>query len=373
MFLKSIRLTHFKNYLSEKFTFSEKINCVVGLNGMGKTNLLDAIYFLCMCKSRFSNSDRYILLKDEKEPVDFFRLEGQFFKNDKKLKVVAKVRPGNLKEFECEGAQYERLYEHVGVFPVIFVAPDDASLLLDGSESRRLLMDNVLSQMYPEYLLALVGYNRILKQRNAALKQFAEKGGFSPTLIQAYDEQMLAPAQLIFEHRSRFTEAFSPLLESFYKTISGGREQAGCKYESDLQGGDFQAILKKNADKDRLLARTTAGVHRDDIAFEMDGFPLKRFASQGQLKSFVLAAKLAQYESLRLQKKDPPILLLDDLFDKLDDTRVKNLLALLSGTQFGQIFLTDTHEQRAEEIVKEYYPDFKKIIIENGKNRTHIS
>ncbi|MCB0663686.1 MAG: DNA replication and repair protein RecF, partial [Saprospiraceae bacterium] len=365
MHLNSIKLTGFKNYASEAFEFSEKMNCIVGLNGMGKTNLLDAIYYLCMCKSRFSGTDRNLLRRTDEEKSDFFRLEGHFLKNEKPQKIVAKVAPPK-KEIEKNGSVYPRLSDHIGLLPVVFIVPDDTNLLLEGSESRRLLIDNVLSQMHQEYLINLMSYNRILKQRNAALKAFAEKGTYNASLIQTYDQQLIAPAAIIFSYRKEFESNFSPLLENLYKEISGDAEPVSCHYKSPLLKDDLETILKENKDKDRIMGRTTSGLHKDDLQFSMKGFPLKRFASQGQLKSFVLAVKLAQYEILRKEKQEKPILLLDDIFDKLDDKRVQLLLELLHRDDFGQIFLTDTHEERAESFVREFSEDYKKYTIEHG-------
>lgn len=368
MHLKRIKLTAFKNYAAEEFDFSEKMNCIVGLNGMGKTNLLDAIYYLCMCKSRFSGTDRNLLQRNEDGKSDFFRLEGHFLKGTNPFTIAAKVAPPK-KEIEKNGSTYPRLSDHIGLLPVVFIVPDDTNLLLEGSESRRLLIDNVLSQMHQDYLQNLMTYNRVLKQRNAALKDFAEKGSYNGALIQAYDQQLSAPASVIFSYRKEFERKFSPLLEKLYKKISGDAESVTCQYKSPLLKQDLPAILRENKEKDRVLARTTSGLHKDDLQFGMKGFPLKRFASQGQLKSFVLAVKLAQYEILRAEKNEKPILLLDDIFDKLDDRRVQLLLALLHEDEFGQIFLTDTHEERAESIVKEFSEDYRKYTIEKGTKK----
>ncbi|MEZ4948437.1 MAG: DNA replication and repair protein RecF [Saprospiraceae bacterium] len=369
MHLHKIILTHFKNYSGEQFDFSKKMNCSVGLNGMGKTNLLDAIYYLCMCKSRFSNTDRNLLMNLPEEKSDFFRLEGHFEKNGKKEKVVAKVQPPK-KDFERNTNLYPRLSDHIGLLPVVFIVPDDTNLLLEGSESRRLLMDNVLSQMHQEYLINLMTYNRVIKQRNAALKHFAEKGGYNKALIKTYDSQLEEPAGIIFTYRKDFEKDFSPYLEQFYARISGDAESISCRYKSPLSEKSLEEILDENQEKDRIMGRTTSGIHKDDLEFKMKGFPLKRFASQGQLKSFVLSVKLAQYEILRIEKGERPILLLDDIFDKLDDERVAHLLELLHQDEFGQIFLTDTHGERSEKIIESFSNDYHIFRIENGAKKT---
>jgi DNA replication and repair protein RecF len=367
LFLRSIQLTNFKNYLSARIDFSEKVNCIVGLNGSGKTNLLDAVYYLCMCKSRLVGLDRHVVRQSQDEKSDFFRLEGHFMKNAHQELIVMKVMPPSLKEVTRNGVPYERLSDHIGLLPLVFVVPDDANLLLEGSDSRRQLMDNVLSQMSQEYLKSLVAYNRILQQRNSALKSFQENGRtVNHSLLDTYNQQMLGPAGVIFQQRKRFAEIFEPIFAEIYSLISGSSESVSCTYESELQQSDMHSLLRTSVERDIALGRTTTGIHRDDLAFGMDRFPLKRFASQGQLKSFALSVKLAQYDLLRHEKAELPILLLDDIFDKLDDNRVSRLLELLHEERFGQIFLTDTHEHRAEEILRTFSGNYRKFVISSG-------
>ncbi len=329
---------------------------------MGKTNLLDSIYYLCMCKSSTSLNDRNVMQKG----ADFFRLEGHFVLNKKKQKVVAKVIPGKKKEFELGDVPYKKLLEHIGLFPVVMIIPDDTELAKEGSEVRRKFMDNTLSQSDVKYLESLLAYNRILKQRNAALKQFAQTRSFDEALIRTFDDQLIAPAQYISTSRADFIKEFSPVFENYYKVISGEQETVRCDYKSQLIDQDFAQLLEMANEKDRILQRTTVGVHKDDLRFFIDEFPLKRFASQGQLKSFVLAMKLAQYDFLKQLKNKHPLLLLDDIFDKLDRDRVEQLMKLLVDGDFGQVFITDTHEKRIEEIIETFGTDFKKFIIESG-------
>ena len=362
MTINQLTLTNFKNYESRTFDFNGSMNLIVGLNGVGKTNLLDSIYYLCMCKSRTAGSDRNILRKANEERADFFRLESQFKKKKKKLKVVAKVQPSKkLKEFEINDKVAERLADHVGTFPVVMVVPDDALLLLDGSESRRLLIDNVLSQMERPYLNALMSYNRILKQRNAALKSFIENRNYNANLIKTYNEQLCPLAGTIHELRSDFMIQFSYYLNLFYEVISGEKEKISCDYQSGLNSEKPELIFERTMEKDRIVGRTTEGIHKDDLIFKMNDFPLKRFASQGQLKSFILSVKLAQYELMRLHKGVTPLLLLDDIFAKLDDQRVGHLLKLLSGKKFGQVFITDTHPERGAKILEEMKIEFEQF------------
>ncbi|MFK7937400.1 MAG: DNA replication/repair protein RecF [Saprospiraceae bacterium] len=363
MHLQQLKLTQFKNYSTQKLDFSARLNAFVGMNGMGKTNLLDAIYYLCMCKSHFGTNDRDVVQHEE----EFLRLEGYFLKNEKREKVVAKVIPRKKKEFERNDVAYAKLSEHIGLLPVVFIAPDDTYLAKDGSEARRRFLDNTLSQLDREYLRHLINYNKVLKQRNAALKNFAAERYFDPALLLIYNEQMLAPAAVIHDKRTAWMDTFNPLFQEYYRVISGDREAVGVRYRSQLTETDFNTLLTEAQEKDRILQRSTVGVHKDDLVFTIEGYPLKKFSSQGQLKSFVLALKLAQYELLRRDKAIPPLLLLDDIFDKLDRARVRQLLQLILEKDFGQIFITDTHESRLAEIIEGFGADFKIFKVENGK------
>jgi DNA replication and repair protein RecF len=359
MFLEQLKLTHFRNYAFQTAAFSPKLNLVTGLNGMGKTNLLDAVYYLCMGKSHFGGTDRNVLKKGE----EFFRLEGRFSIKGKHEKIVAKILPGKLKTFERNDTAYPRIADHVGLLPVVFMAPDDTVLALEGSEERRRFMDNTLCQLDHRYLEELLAYNKVLQNRNALLKQYAERGGYNPTLLAVFDQQLMPPAAYILEKRKQFGEQFLPLFQNYYRLICNDAETVDCRFRSQLLDGDFEALLKESSEKDRLLQRTTAGVHKDDLQFFMDGLPLKRFASQGQLKSFVLSLKLVQHDLLKNEKEILPILILDDLFDKLDDQRVALLMGLLSHGDFGQVLISDTHPERAEEIAKNFDGEYKKFII----------
>ncbi len=367
MHLLVLKLTNFRNYEFQELKFSPHLNLIAGLNGMGKTNLLDAVYYLCMGKSHFTGTDRNVVRHKE----DFFRLEGQFFLNKKEEKIVAKVQPGKLKVFEKNDIPYERLADHVGLLPVVFKAPDDTALALEGSEERRRFLDNTLCQVDQQYLWHLMQYKKVLQNRNALLKQFAEQRSFEPALLEVYDQQMNEPANYIFEKRKEFIETFEPKFNEFYQIICDGKEQVKCTYRSQLSENSFFDKIKNAVEKDRVLQRTTVGIHKDDLQFKMDDRPLKVFASQGQLKSFVLSLKLAQYDCLKTEKEITPILLLDDLFDKLDDRRVKHLLELLVKGDFGQVFITDTHPERSEEIAKHFGSDYEKFIIANGSLMTN--
>ena len=362
MRLQKLILTNFKNYASQQIDCSAKLNCFVGKNGMGKTNLLDSIYYLCMTKSHFGLPDKAVVSHD----MDFLRLEGIFHSEEKKEKIVAKVIPRKKKEFERNDVPYTRLSEHIGFLPVVFIAPDDTLIVLEGSEVRRKFLDNTLSQLDPVYLKHLISYNKVLKQRNAALKQFGENHNYNPALIQAYDQQLIPSGNYIHQKRKIFLEEFRSLLLEMQQIISGKAENVDCQYQSNLDKAPFADLLTEAVERDRILQRTTRGIHKDDLEFTIDGYPLKRFASQGQLKTFVLALKLAQYRILERHKKKLPLLLLDDIFDKLDSLRVHQLLQLLLKENFGQIFITDTHENRIEEIAKKFESAYSKFVIENG-------
>jgi DNA replication and repair protein RecF len=293
-------------------------------------------------------------------------LEGNFILQEKKEKIVAKVVPGKQKTIERNDNTYPRISDHVGFLPVVFMAPDDTTLALEGSEERRRFLDNTLCQLDHRYLEELVIYNRVLDKRNAQLKQFAEKNTFNSTLLDAFNRQLVEPAGYISQQRSQFIETLQPIFNEYYQTICGGTEPVHCVFRSSLTGIDFLTLLEESVEKDRILQRTTVGIHKDDLIFQLKDLPLKQFASQGQLKSFVLSLKLAQYECLRTQKGFCPLLLLDDLFDKLDDERVSQLVELLVKNDFGQVFITDTHPERGAEMALRFGGEYRNFIVENG-------
>lgn len=362
MYLLSLKLANFKNYSHLALDLSPRLNCFVGLNGMGKTNLLDAVHFLCLTRSHRSVPDKNLVLHGE----SFFRVEGVFENDGDRSKVVAKFIPGQRKEVERNGSPFTRLTDFIGLFPVVMIAPDDITLVQDGSEERRRFLDATLSQIFPDYLTNLLIYNNLIKQRNALLKTFAEQRRFDATLLEAIDRQLPAPAQVLTDKRTGFCTGFVPLFQKLYLEIAGSREQVNVAFESDCTTTGMAALLANNTDKDRLLERTSAGPHRDDLAMTLDGQPVKKFASQGQLKSFLLAMRLAQYEMLRREKNATPLLLLDDIFDKLDEQRVRQLVGLLFRRNFGQIFITDTQRSRIEAVVSSFSGEYKIFEVENG-------
>lgn len=362
MHIEELKLTNFKNYEQQSITCSPHVNCFVGLNGMGKTNLLDAVYYLCMTKSHTALNDSNVV----QHGADFFRLEAWIQKGGKRDKIVAKVLPRKKKAFERNDVPYPRLADHIGEYPVVIIAPNDTNIIIEGSEVRRRFLDNTLSQLDPVYLRSLLTYNKILEQRNALLKQFGERRTFNESLLETYNLQLVEPAKLLCEKRKAFITAFCPVLQEIYEFISMQRETIDCQYESKLLETPFEQLLAAATEKDRALQRTTIGIHKDDLELKINGYAAKQFASQGQLKSLVLALKLAQYEILRQEKKMQPLLLLDDIFDKLDKTRVSHLLKLLLEKSFGQIFITDTDEHRVTEIVAQLHTPYQTFKIENG-------
>jgi DNA replication and repair protein RecF len=359
----AVHILNFKNIADQRLEFSPRLNCFVGWNGMGKTNALDALHFLCLCKSHRGMPDRSLIRHGE----SFFRLDARVQLDGKQEQVVAKFAAGQRKEFERNHATVERLSDHIGAYPVVMIAPDDVSLVQEGSEERRRFLDNTLSQLSREYLQQLMLYNAVLKQRNALLKRFGEERRFDATLLEAVSAQMLEPAAVLYRHRSAFIVEFIPLLQALYTEISGGHEQADLEYATQLDEQGFDMLLAENVEKDRLLQRTGVGPHKDDLELRLDGHPVKRFASQGQIKSFLLAMRLAQYEILRRDKGTPPLLLLDDIFDKLDENRVKQLIALLFARKFGQIFITDTQRNRMEAILEAFPGDHRLFEVQDGQ------
>jgi DNA replication and repair protein RecF len=368
--LQQLKLANFKNYESLALDLSPRLNCVVGLNGMGKTNLLDAVHLLCLCRGHTGLSDRQLVRRGEA----FFRVEGGFVRGEEAPagaavtdRVAVKFALGQRKEVERNGHVYPRLADYVGEFPVVMIAPADVSLVQEGSEERRRFLDTTLAQINPDYLYNLMVYNNLLRQRNALLKLFAETRQYDPALLEALDRQMPGPARLIHAHRAAFATGFRPLFQELYAAISGAREEVDLAFSSDQDEAPLEQLLAASAEKDRLLQRTTQGPHRDDLDLFLDGQPVKRYASQGQLKSFLLALRLAQYELLRREKGVAPLLLLDDIFDKLDERRVLQLVGLLIGRRFGQIFITDTQRARMEVIIATFTGDYKMFEVAEGR------
>ena len=369
MFLRDIKLTNFKNYAEASLSFSQGLNCFIGLNGSGKTNLLDSIYMICMTKSYFGVSDRQVVKNDEK----FFRIACSLILKEQAISVVIKYQSGQKKIVEKNKVAYEKMAEHIGAFPIVMIAPDDIKLILESGETRRRFVDNVLCQDDPLYLQHLIQYNGLIKQRNAALKQIRRARTQDPLLIEIYDNQLVAPCHYINQKRAEFLKAFLPVFKGFYIVISDGNEPVNITYRSQINDQEYGALLKANFEKDYYLEHTSTGIHRDDLVFEFGGRALKKIASQGQRKSFLISLKMAQYEFLRRRKNLKPILLLDDIFDKLDAERVSRVMTLLQEDTFGQVFISDTDRNRIRKIISTINKPHHEFMVEKGIIRRYES
>jgi len=341
-----IALTGYKNYQSQTFFFSERIIGICGLNGKGKTNLLDAINYLCFTKSYFSKSD----VLNVHFGTEGFRLEGEIETNKEEQvqKIICIYRSSAKKEFFLNDVAYEKFSHHIGKFPCVVIAPDDIEMITGGSEERRKFMDTLISQIDSEYLRQLIIYNKVLAQRNSFLKNESGKTTFNNGLLEVLDQQLLKPANYIYKTRSQFTKQLFPVVQEFYKSISGNNEVVILEYNSQLNENNFRELLISSLQKDKLLQRTNVGIHKDDLTFLLNENVFKAIASQGQRKSLLFACKLAEFEILKKAKGFPPFLLLDDIFEKLDEKRMKNLLQYVCQKNDGQVFITDTHFDRLE-------------------------
>jgi DNA replication and repair protein RecF len=363
MYLKHLSVINFKNYSSAELNFSEGINVFTGNNGAGKTNILDAIHYLSLCKSYFNPIDSQQI----KQGTDFFMINGGFDKNNTKETVACAVKRNQKKQFKRNKKDYQRLADHIGLFPLVMISPYDISIIIEGSEERRKFIDNVISQTDNLYLDELINYNKALLNRNALLKRIAETGRYDPDLLSILDEQLIQSGKRIYEKRKLFMDNFTAIFNKHYQFLSSDAELVELVYESQLEQQDFAEILKKTTEKDRILERTTAGVHKDDLLFAIHGMPMKKFGSQGQQKSFLIALKLAQYTYLYQQKGFKPLLLLDDIFDKLDDSRITKLMQMVSNHDFGQVFITDTNKSKVDGIFKRIQVDFTLFEVTGGQ------
>jgi len=342
--IKKITLIQFRNYSSASFQFDAPVVCITGANGSGKTNLLDAIYYLCYTKSYFSSYQQ----NSVKTGLDGFRVEGVFEREGREEVISCKWKQGK-KEIFANGSEYEKITDHIGLYSSVMVAPDDIELINDGSELRRKWIDSILSQVDKDYLEHLMHYNRVLLQRNAWLKNQAVNPTLNDTVLAYYNEQLTIDGAYIYKQRSDFLEQFVPLLEKYYRELSGGKETVQLVYNSDLSLKPLKDWLEQYLQNDLRVQRTLRGIHKDDWDFILNGLALKQFGSQGQKKSFLFALKLAQYAYLSKRLGHLPILLLDDIFEKLDQSRMEALLSIIRTNSFGQVILTDTHPERIKE------------------------
>jgi len=364
MFLKKLSLNNFKNYTEAALDFSEKINCFIGDNGTGKTNMLDAIYYLSFCKSYFNPIDSQNIRHNQ----DYFAIHGTYIKNANsgdKLSCIQKLN--HRKQFRINQKEYERLADHIGHFPLVMISPYDRDLINEGSDVRRKYIDGVISQFDRVYLDELIKYNRALAQRNALLKYFAENRQFDAESIEIWDKQLTASGKYIYEKRKIFLQEFRPIFQDYFEFISAGKEQVTISYESQLHERGLEELLAAAINSDRSARYTTVGIHKDDLMLKIGGYPLKKFGSQGQQKSFVIAVKLAQFEFTKKLKGFKPVLLFDDIFDKLDDHRVQQLIKLVSENNFGQVFITDTQHQRITRLFDNIEIDHRIFLVNGGE------
>ncbi|MGB5007856.1 MAG: DNA replication and repair protein RecF [Ferruginibacter sp.] len=361
LFFSKISLTQFKNYHLTHFDFAERVIGICGLNGKGKTNLLDAAYYCCFTKSYFTKIDGL----NNRFGTDGFRIEAkttaglitggvkdEVHKPDEIVCIFRSAGPqgpAGRKDILLNGVAYTRLSEHIGKFPAVMIAPDDIGLITGGSEERRRFMDTVLSQVDKEYLQQLMIYNKVLQQRNSLLKRFAEQGKTDWPLLEVLDEQLIVPGNFIYKKRNLFTKELIPLVQKFYHRIAGDDEAITLQYDSRLHESSFHDLLNNFRQKDFMMQRSNAGIHKDELVFQLNGQVFKTTASQGQRKSLLFALKLAEFELLKINKGYAPLLLLDDVFEKLDDNRMHQLLHWVCNENTGQVLITDTHRERLED------------------------
>ncbi|WP_262732656.1 MULTISPECIES: DNA replication/repair protein RecF [Gaetbulibacter] len=355
MILNSLSLLNYKNFESQSFAFDTKINCFVGSNGVGKTNVLDAIYHLAFGKSYFNP----VATQNIKHDADFFVVDGVFDKDDKTEKIIVSLKRGQKKMIKRNGKVYDKFSDHIGFIPLVIISPADRDLIIEGSDTRRKFIDNVISQSNKQYLSDLINYNKVLSQRNALLKYFALNNTFNAQTLEVYNDQLNTYGTAIFKTRDAFLKAFIPIFKSRYNAISNNNEVVNLSYKSDLFEAQLSELLSKNLNKDKALQYTSVGTHKDDLIFEIEQYPIKKFGSQGQQKSFLIALKLAQFDFLKQESGVAPILLLDDIFDKLDEQRVAQIVGLVDDEHFGQLFISDTHAERTENVVKQIHQSYK--------------
>lgn len=362
MILKKIQLIGFKNYEQADAEFAPKFNCFTGNNGMGKTNMLDAIYYLSFCKSYYNPADN----QNIKRNAPFFMIQGNYEFNDELFDVYCGLKRNEKKQFKLNKKEYQRLSDHIGLIPLVMIAPEDAELIHGGSEIRRKFIDGVISQYNKHYLEQLLKYNRVLLQRNALLKSFYEKSFFDIASVEIYDEQLSASGNYIFQERRNFFNKFNEIFNVTHSELTEGQEHVKIVLSSTLIENNMEDLLVKSLEKDRASQYTNVGIHKDDLIFEIDDTAVKKFASQGQQKTFLVALKLAQYAFIAEIKNKKPILLLDDVYDKLDETRLKKIIQHISKDTFGQVFITDTHQVRMAEAIAETKKSVSYFRIENG-------
>ena len=366
MILEKLSLINYKNIREATLDLSPKINCMIGRNGVGKTNILDAVYFLSFCHSASNPVDSMLIRHGE----EFMLIEGSYkadndYSSDDAMVISCGLKKGAKKHFRRNKKEYRRLSEHIGMIPLVMISPSDAMLIEGGSEERRRLMDMVISQYDRAYMESINRYNKALLQRNSMLKQEEEP---DPEIISLWEEQMAMEGERIYDRRRLFVSELTPIFQHYYECISGNREQVAIEYVSHCQRGPLLEIIQRDRQKDRIMGFSLHGIHRDDLMFSLGGHPIKREGSQGQHKTFAIALKLAQFDFLkRTNGGNTPLLLLDDIFDKLDSSRVEQIVKLVAGEEFGQIFITDTNREHLDQILEATSHDYKIFQVEGGE------
>lgn len=363
MHIEEISIVNFKNIKEVKIGFSPKLNCFIGNNGAGKTNMLDAVYYLSFCKS-FSNSIDLLNINHDEE---YFMLSGNYKREDAVETISCGLKKGFKKQFKRNSKAYKKLVEHIGLLPLVMITPSDVDLILGGSEERRKFMDGVISQYNQQYLHNLLKYNRALMQRNNLLKQFASERFFDNELLELWNMQLIEYGAQIHEKRKEFVDKLIPVFQRYYSFISQGNETVSMVHQSALYENNLEDLLKDSVMKDRAMQFTTQGIHKDDLDFYLGEHPMKKLGSQGQKKTYLVALKLAQFDFVKAISGLNPILLLDDVFDKLDGSRVEQIVKVVAGEQFGQIFMTDTNREHLDIIIKKMDADFRIFHVDSGK------
>ncbi|WP_321285640.1 DNA replication/repair protein RecF [uncultured Sunxiuqinia sp.] len=362
MYIKNLSLVNFKNFGEADLKFSANLNCFIGNNGAGKTNLMDAIYYLSFCKSFISSIDGLNIMHDE----EFFVIHGKYHRLEKEENIYCGLKRGQKKHFKRNKKEYKKLSEHIGLLPLIIVTPSDMNLILGGSDERRRFLDSIISQYDQVYLDNLIRYNRALLQRNKLLKQFTADRFYSEESLEVWSDQMVHYGKLIHEKRVEYLQKLQPIFQHYYELISSGKERIEMVHESKLYDHDFAELLKESIPKDRMLQYTSVGIHKDDILFNLGDYPIKKIGSQGQKKTYLVALKLAQFDFIKDLSGMTPILLLDDIFDKLDKYRVEQIVKLVADDHFGQIFITDTNREHLDQMIEEIEADFKIFQVNDG-------
>lgn len=359
MHLTRLSLINYKNFAEAVFEFDPRVNCFVGKNGIGKTNVLDAIYHLAYGKSYFNPMS----VQNIRHGADFFVIDGTFEKDGRTEQIVCSLKRGMKKILKRNGKEYEKFSDHIGFIPLVIISPADRDLITEGSETRRKFIDSVISQLDSGYLRNLIAYEKVVQQRNALLKYFAQNRTHDQETLDVYNSQLSDLGVPIYEKRKAFLEDFIPIFDNYHKRITGSSEDVQLVYLSHLHDNEFPQLLVEHFQRDKMLQYTSVGIHKDDLSFEINHHPIKKFGSQGQQKSYLIALKLAQFDFVKKRSGQKPILLFDDIFDKLDESRVEKIVEMVNSESFGQLFISDTHPERTENIVKSTHQSYKMFTL----------